>query len=504
MTTNLDILRRQAKQLRRAFLAGDGDARRRVDAVLGDRTPFKHADALQVIAQEAGHDSWPKLKAAYEIADMTRADRIKRLQIALYYGQHWVTDTLLKTEPDLPAYDFGLQIALYECDAVLAAIGREPGAATRPWAGRAPLLHLTFSKHIHAAPERADDMIAIANALAEAGADINAGVPAEPGSDHLLSPLYGALGHADNMRLAAWLLERGANPNDNESLYHATELGHHDGLKLLLAHGASPDGTNALARALDFDDTDAVALLLQAGANTNEDTAPHPSGQPVQAIPALHQAARRMCSRKTAELLIAHGAQGGTRYNGHTAYAFARMFGNRAVASVLEHTETALSLTAEEQIIADAADGRVTGQLSQSLLTDEMRRMMCRVAAFGDRLEHIQTLHAIGIDPDWTEEMGMPAVHIAGWEGHPDLVVWLLGLEPDLTHRNDYGGDLIGTIIHGAEFCPKRAERDHVACARHALSAGCRVQRSEIELCGVEEMTSLLNDWVEAHPDCLV
>jgi ankyrin repeat protein len=81
----------------------------------------------------------------------------------------------------------------------------------------------------------------------------------------MLSTLYFAIGHADNMPLARWLLEHGADPNDGESLYHSTELGHHEGLRLLLAHGADPKGTNALLRAMDFHDIEAVRMLMEGG-----------------------------------------------------------------------------------------------------------------------------------------------------------------------------------------------------------------------------------------------
>ncbi len=101
-------------------------------------------------------------------------------------------------------------------------------------------------------------------------------IPFAPYDENLLSALYGGIGHANNMVLGRWLLENGANPNDGVLLYHATELGHHDGLKLLLEFGADPTGTNALLRALNLDDLGAMKFLLDAGADA------HP-GQVVEA-----------------------------------------------------------------------------------------------------------------------------------------------------------------------------------------------------------------------------
>ena len=501
MPHSIEYLRRQAKQLKRDFAAGDADARKRAEAVFPDVTALKHTDALHVVAREHGHASWPRLKLALEMAAMGRNQKAERLKIALYYGQHWITEALLKDTPDLAGHNLGLQIALYDRAAVERALARDRQAAIRAIGIRSPILHLAFSRHIHAAPELRGDMIAIANDLLRLGASVNDSYPFEPGSEHCLSALYGALGHADNMALAAWLLEHGADPNDDESLYHSTELGHHEGLKLLLTHGADPAGTNALARALDFDDLEAVRLLLAAGADPDEGGAPHPSGEPAMTIPALHQAARRMCSGEIASLLIAHGADGTASYRGHSAYAFSRIYGNDAVRKVLEETGQATELDPTEKLLADAVDSNASGQVTPDSLTDEARRIMCRIAAMPDRLVHIKRLQAIGIDPDWVDEMGMSAIHVAGWEGITDIVEWLLAFDPDLSRKNDYGGDLLGTIIHGAEFCPSKNTRNHVGCARLVLEKGAVLYRREIDLCGAEDMAEFLLDWASVHPE---
>jgi hypothetical protein len=58
--------RKQAKALVRAYRAGEPDALRRVDAVLGERarSRFLLSDAQHVIAREQGHRSWPELRRA--------------------------------------------------------------------------------------------------------------------------------------------------------------------------------------------------------------------------------------------------------------------------------------------------------------------------------------------------------------------------------------------------------------------------------------------------------
>src|SRR5688500_16333030 len=111
----------------------------------------------------------------------------------------------------------------------------EPGGP-RGWA---PLLYVCHS--CFPSPR-------LAHELLERGADANATFTNEHGR---MSALYGAAGVAHDAELTRMLLEAGANPNDGESLYHATEAADATCLRLLVQHGADPQGTNALAHALD-------------------------------------------------------------------------------------------------------------------------------------------------------------------------------------------------------------------------------------------------------------
>jgi ankyrin repeat protein len=496
MPSDLQSFRKSAKALKKAFAAGDPSAIRRLRAVVpGDREP-KHADILHVIARESGHESWPKLKFAVEAAAMSRGQRADRLHDALYHGRRWVAEKLLAAEPDLASGRLDLQVATYDLAALRRALAATPSAATTPINGRTPLVHLAFSKYIDMAPEKRADMLAIAELLLAHGADVDDGYPPEPGSKHKLSALYGALGHADNMPLAEWLLVHGASPDDDESLYHATELGHHDGLKLLIRHGVSTRRTNALARALDFDDAEAARLLLEHGADPNEAIDHHPSGEPIDAFTALHQGARRWCSAEIAELILDHGGNPRAVWKGHTPYATARIYGNDGFAEALAARGFATPLSPNEAILAECATGRVpAGRLDTAALHAEDRRLLTRIVWGPERLAHLKALVAAGLDSDHPDEMGLTPLHLGGWEGLSDRVAYLVTLGPDLTHRNRYGGDALSAVLHGAEFNPKADERDHVGCARLLLEAGAKLTPDMIEHCGNEEMALFLEGW---------
>ncbi|WP_425051826.1 ankyrin repeat domain-containing protein [Psychromarinibacter sp. S121] len=505
MTLHPDKLRRVAKGLRKAFAAGEPAAMARVHAVLPDARQLRHTDALHVIAREEGFASWPRLKFAAEALNMDRAQKAVRLDTALHFGQHWVVEALLAELPDLGRDDLGLAAALYDIDHVRAVLARDPGAALREIRGRRPILHLSFSQHVHGGGD-ATDMLAVAEALLAAGADVNDSYAHQGDPTAPLSALYGALGHANNMALAGWLLSNGADPNDGESLYHSTELGHRDGLRLLLDHGARPEGTNALPRALDFNDHEAVRMLLAAGADPNEGITQHPSGEPPFVIPALHQAARRMCDGEMAGILLGAGADPSRRYKGVTPYAMARVFGNDAVAKRIEQAGGDTDLAPEETILAAAADDTLPrgATLAVNGLPEVYRVLPREMMHLRGKFSHIQRLIELGLDPDATDGMGLPPVQIAGWEGLPDALKFFLSLNPNLKHINGYGGDLLSTIIHGSENCPARNEpsenRDHVACARLALEAGVPLPRRAIAFAGDEAMAAFLADWAEAHP----
>lgn len=500
-TAPLNEYRKAAKRLKKAYANGEADAVVRVSAHIDAKKPLKHADFLHVIAREAGHLSWPQLKFALEAADMSFEQRARRLKVALYHGQHWITDRLLRDDPALAAADFGLQVALYDRPAVERTLRNDPQAAIRKVGVRSPILHLAFSKEIHRSPSKRGGMLEIAKHLVALGADVNDGYPATPGDEHQLSALYGALCHADNFDLGVWLLENGADPNDNESLYHSTELDGTRSLVCLLEHGAKPDGTNALPRALDFHDLEKVRLLLEAGTDPNATVPDHPSGQPVDSLPALHHAARRGCPAEIISLLLDHGADPHRLWHGHTAYATARIFGNGDAADLLANRRAASSLTASESNLASCAGGKIPKHpFAADLLHLEDQLLINRVVLLPGRLDHIKALVAGGLNPDLPDEMGLTPLHSAGWAGAPEVFDYLLTLEPDLDRKNAFGGDALETVIHGSEHGTGQNSDGYLRCAQLLLEAGSRISARTVENCGNEAMTAFLEDWIGDHP----
>ncbi len=505
---SLEQLRRDATRLKKAWDAGELQARQRIANYppRQDLNALKHADFLHVIARENSFESWPKLVWAAETVGLNRAARQQRLKIALSHGQNWVVEQLLRETPDLAKDQFGLYCALYDQQNVARWLKEDPEAATRDFGPRRPICHLAFSKYIHARPDLRDDMIAIAQLLVQHGANVNDAIPVAQDNDHQLSVLYGAIGHANNMALGRWLLEQGADPNDGESLYHATELGHHDGLKMLLEHGADPKGTNALLRAMDFHDHDAVSLLLQHGARADEFDGSHVGGEAPWVVPALHQAARRMSDRRMIELLLENGANVAHVFEGASAYAYARVFGNRELASAIEARGNVPTLSPNEVLLSRAADGLDSpgAFVDTATLPEAYRNIIRMILHLPNKLEHIRALVALGVEFDRPDTEGLTPVQVAGWEGLPEVLAYFLSLAPDLGHVNGYGGTLLSTIVHGSENCPERANRDHLTCLQMALEQGVALPRSQLALIGREDVSAFLTDWASRYPGQVV
>ncbi|MFW2544554.1 ankyrin repeat domain-containing protein [Primorskyibacter sp. 2E107] len=504
---SLDGLRFAAKRLHRGYQAREPWAVERLRQHPPGKPPeaLGRADFLHVIAQEHGFASWPKLKLAAETLGLDRATAQQQLKIALFHGQNARTEALLERFPDLADGLFGLQCALYQREAVAAALARKPELAVARLGPRSAILHLCFSKWIHARPDLEADMLAVAELLLDHGADVNDGYPHQPGDDHLLSALYGAIGHANNMVLGRWLLDHGADPNDGESLYHATELGHHDGLRMLLAAGADPKGTNALFRAMDFNDHGAVRLLLDHGARVDDYNAAPVGGEAPVVIPALHQVARRGCDGAMARLVLEAGADPALRWKGVTAYEMAVVFGSDAVAQAIRDAGGATSISPETEPLVAAVEGRDGPFIDPAKLPEAFANLLREMVHMADRLSQMRALVARGLPYD--QPAGperITPVQAAGWSGLPDVLAWLLSLKPDLSHVNAYGGTLLSTILHGSENNPGRKEGDYIACLRLVLEAGVALPEAALRGAGRADVSAFLQDWAKAHPGQVV
>jgi ankyrin repeat protein len=318
--------------------------------------------------------------------------------------------------------------------------------------GWAPLLYVCHSVYASAA---------LARELLERGADPNATFANEHGR---MSALYGAAGVVHDPELTRILLEAGANPDDNESLYHATEAPDPACLRLLLAHGAATRGTNALAHALDDERLEHVRILLEAGADPSEGS-------------SVAHAVRRGRGPEFVRLLAEHGADvdrpGGEAWRGNvplrTPYQHAVLRNRADVAETLAELGAATDVSPGDLAVAARARGE---QAELPAEFDVDRQEVLILAVLDGKWDAMppEFRGVVGGSPEGT------LLHHAAWLGNASLVAYLLAHGADPVERSgaEFATPLawavLGSQAHGLPG------RDYVAVAEQLLAAGAEAE----------------------------
>jgi ankyrin repeat protein len=333
----------------------------------------------------------------------------------------------------------------------------EPGGP-RGWA---PLLYVAHSCYAAVEPARE---------LLDRGADPNAYFTNEYGR---MSALYGAAGRVHDPDLTRLLLERGANPDDGESLYHATEAPSPDCVRLLLEHGADVEGTNALAHALDEDRVEHVRLLLQAGAD------------PAEGAYVAH-AVRRGRGPEVLRLLVEHGAgvdrPGGETWRGdvplRTPYQHAVLRGRTDVAEALAELGAATGVVPADVAVGAVARGERPPAPLPAHPDVDVQEVLILTALF----EHPDLVIDL-VGPDFRGVVGGSPegslLHHAAWVGNAPLVRLLLGRGADPTAGGGSATPL-GWAAHGSHNW-EIGGRDYVAVAELLVDAGNRIEPGLLE-----------------------
>jgi hypothetical protein len=286
---SLDRFRRDARRLQRAVRAGVPHAvslveRHHPDGMRVDRSAFTLTDAQLVVARGYGFASWPRLKRYLEIAaelrrdpvDARPRDDVERF-CALACLQYSAADEparwaeaadLLAVQPDLPARSIYAAAVVGDPEAVRAHLAADRSAATRDggpfrWV---PLVYLVYSRVAQS------DAVATARVLLDSGADPASGYLWQ-GLPTPFTALTGCFGegeqgpgrqprHPQWEPLARLLLERGADPNDGQTLYNRM-FGRDDShLELLFDYGLGTGDGGAWRQRLG-DATESPAEMMR-------------------------------------------------------------------------------------------------------------------------------------------------------------------------------------------------------------------------------------------------
>src|ERR1041385_2973607 len=425
---NLEQYKKQAKELLKAYRSADVETIRRVKrshprfeklAEPGfDISKFALADAQLVIAREHGFESWPKFVQRIEVINSEAAAAANPvaafIEAAIWHGTMEAAEAILAAHPEIAQTSIHVAAILGDDNAVRRFISADPRSATKkeaPYDGDA-LVYLCLSKYLRLDKMRSEAFLRAATALLDAGADPNSGFWSKDEYREFETALYGAAGVTQHAELTRLLLERGADPNDNETFYHAPETYDNAAVKVLVESGKMRADLLAgmLLRKADWHDYEGIKYLLEHGADPNLVT--------LWGYTALHQALRRDNALRNIELNLEHGADPAIKTVTKIAAHFPPVNGQRSgvaiaahrgrgdVLEAMERRGIAMEFSGVDRLIAacarnDAAAVRSIAasepQLVQELLA-QGGRLLAEFA--GTNAEGVQLLLDLGMPVD--------------------------------------------------------------------------------------------------------
>lgn len=482
--SSLESLRKEAKRWLKALRANVEDARVRFVKALPDSSGIPTLrDVQHALAMEYGFSGWTALKnglAGRSVDPTLNIDWVERFFEVACPDHHvrgpsdhvrarHAAMRILDRYPEIATANFYTEIVCGNLAAVRRVLAVRPAAASAKSGtatpdrygvggegdqfkdigpkGWEPLLYLCFTRLPLAAVT--DNAVAIAEALLDSAANPNAFFMA--GDSHY-TPLVGAIGEGEEDRpphprrneLARLLMERGANPYDNQVIYNihfhgdvlwflalSYEFSVKAGKKAdwddpswsMLAMGGYGNGARwHLELAINNNDLELAEWALTHGADPNAPPAParHLSQE------SLHALAMRHGLIRIADLLVRHGATpSDVKPRGVEAFTAAAMRRDRVEATALlaEHPEY---LQASEPMF---------------------------VAAKLDRVDVAEFLLDLGVSPDVESPQKERPLHIAAYENSARVGRLLLerGAAVD-----PIGANYENTPLGAATYCQSR------------------------------------------------
>lgn len=433
---NLVQYKKQAKDLLRDATALAPDALARVhkhhprfqNPTHAQPNAFTLADAQLVLAREHGFESWPAF-----------AKHIETLRIA--HSLEKITDPLnaFLAAACVDPHGWHGGGTLDEAEAILV---RDPSLATatggpHQWDA---LTYLCFSRYLRIDKTRSDAFVSTARALLDAGASANTGfteyidTPPRPVPETVI---YAAAGIAQNPALTQLLLDRGADPNDEETPYHVPETYDNTVLEILLNSGRLNQTSLATiaARKCDWHDDNGLALALSHGANPNYLTR-------WQFSPFQHSI-RRDNGLIMIEAMLDHGADPylANNHNGRNAFQMSAWHGRGDILNALQRRGFKSPLTGlDEQIAACAradleAARSPAGERPLFVQTASMGTILLARFAGVNNDAGVRCLLALGVSPEgvlhgnddyWDLAAGTTALHVAAWRANHQVVRTLI------------------------------------------------------------------------------
>jgi ankyrin repeat protein len=390
----------------------------------------------------------PDLAAAFLIASAIPTDA--------WHASGTLNDAreLLAAHPSLPAHSIYTAAVSGDAVNVRRWLHDDPALATarggpHDWDA---LTWCCFSRWLRDERHRADDFVAVARALIDAGAPVHTGFTDHSHGPHpqFESALYGAAGVAFCAPLTALLLEYGADPNDEEVPYHAAEQRAYEVVRALLA-APVPLSRDSLAtmllRKADWHDLQGVEQLLRHGVDPN-----HPGRWPHS---PFVQALKRDNELAIVEALFDAGGDPTLRFGHASTVDIAAWHGRTDVLQLFAERGVQLPEDGLTAVAVDATLGDLHGVRARLAHGGAIREaFMQRLPEFLGRCAGNGCLAPLGVllqlaphaDLRWQEGDGYwdiapqsTPLHVAAWRAQHSTVKLLIEAGADVHARDARG-----------------------------------------------------------------
>ena len=405
--------------------------------------------------------------------------------------------SLLDEFPQLAAYNIHAAAAVGRPAQVAAFLAADPSRAITPGAhdGTEPIIYAAYGG--------LQDLLGVSDAerlqtvglLLDAGASANSAKRLNHDPNVAIPALYFAC-VSNNAAVARLLLERGAHPNDGESVFHAAERNHRACLALLVEFGADISqahavwGNTPLYFLANYKEshpdiatvTSGMEWLLQHGADPNVVSHLTQEGQPGRAETPLHRIADNGRPAYVAQLLIEHGARVDTpRGDGKTAYLLARRAANQAVAEYLAGVGANTSVMSpidqfvEACLMNDASAARSWyvehESVRASIAPGDVDVFMRTVET--DCTDTVMLLLDLGWSLTDESPWGGTPLHWAAWHGSVNTARAFIARGAPLNVRDHaYGSSPIAWAAHGSRYSRRVADAQYVTMVELLITAG--------------------------------
>lgn len=415
LSPSLENLKKQAKTLLKLWQAGDVPAIARIRAVHPHPAEPRLTDCQLVLAREAGFDSWRELRTAVESANRTQADQFVDLACLCFDDPHHDHRSfhtrareMLKENPSLASANIWCAASAGNVQAIREFLIEQPALVNQPGVhGWTPLICACYSRvaSTYEAAKLLLDLRADPNTYTMKG---NADTRLDQTSRRFtaLSGVFGggSTGLANQPRHPQWralgtlLLERGADPSDEEALHH----GRDEYLEICVALGKRPND-GLLAREL--------ARASRAG------------------------------RIETVKLLLSHHAPLDGKFDGRTAWEHATERGQLKLARLLEEAGAPPSeLDPVKRFLSfcmagEEANARAMLATDPDLVSKAPQDAVRKASETG-RPEAVNLVIDLGFDPNWLDDDA--ALHGAAGRGDEAMVHLLLVRGASLTLREPW------------------------------------------------------------------